>query len=75
MYVNLSGHDMAQTVTSLSIQRLRFITRPISMGFVIVKVALGQVFLQVLQSFPVIMILFLHTYISFISCQCYMWCL
>jgi hypothetical protein len=50
-YISVKGYVMAlrQLVTSLSLWRPRVDHKPIHMGLVVDKVAVGQVFLQVLQ--------------------------
>jgi hypothetical protein len=44
---------LRQLVASLSPQRPRFIPGSVHVGFVVDKVALGEVFLRVLRFFPV----------------------
>jgi hypothetical protein len=44
---------MSQFVAGLSLRRPVFISRSVHVGFVVDRVALGQVFLSVLQFFPV----------------------
>lgn len=43
------GHAIAQAVTSISSQKSRFMPRTANIGFVVDKVELGQVFLEVLR--------------------------
>jgi hypothetical protein len=50
-----AGHMVAQAVShSLSWRRLRFVPVAVHMKFMVNKVALGQVFMQILKFFPIL---------------------
>jgi hypothetical protein len=66
------SYAMAWAVTSLSLRRPRFDRRPVCVGFVVDKLAVEQVFLQVFQLRHVIIIPpMLHALLSFICHRCY----
>jgi len=68
--LHLSNTVIPYVVSGVSLQRLRFNSRPVHVGFVVVVVALGQVCLQALRFSPVIITtLILHIHISFIHHQ------